>query len=62
MTTIKVYSKPACAQCSLTISALKKAGRDFEVIDVTQDPDALATVLAYDYRSVPVVVVGPDHS
>ena len=55
---ITVYSKPACAQCYATISALRNAGHEFEVVNVMQDAEALATILGWDYKSVPVVVAG----
>jgi glutaredoxin-like protein NrdH len=58
---IIVYSKPACVQCTATTRALDAKGVDYDVIDLTQDDDAMSTVTDLGYRQVPVVVAGADH-
>ncbi len=58
---ITVYSKPACVQCTATTRALDSAGLSYDVIDLTQNEDALATVEELGYRQVPVVVAGDQH-
>lgn len=58
---ITVYSKPNCVQCDATYRALNKNGLDYEVIDITQDPEALATVKALGYQQAPVVFAAGDH-
>lgn len=58
---IKVYSKPACVQCTATKKALDKADISYTVIDISQDDEARDLVLDLGYTSVPVVVAGEDH-
>ncbi|MFV0451336.1 MAG: glutaredoxin-like protein NrdH [Propioniciclava sp.] len=58
---IRVYSKPACVQCTATYRAMDKLGLDYEVIDLAEDEDALIEVLAMGYQQVPVVVTDADH-
>lgn len=58
---ITVYSKPNCVQCDATYRALAKHGLAYEVIDITQDAEALQTVKALGYQQAPVVFAGGDH-
>ncbi|GAB2636113.1 redoxin NrdH [Gordonia jinhuaensis] len=58
---ITVYSKPSCVQCTATYKALDKHGLDYEVVDISQDPEARDYVMALGYLQAPVVVVGDDH-
>lgn len=59
---VTVYSKPGCQPCRLTTQTLDAKGIEFEVKDVTEDPEAEATVRSLGYLGVPVVVVSPtDH-
>ena len=58
---ITVYSKPNCVQCDATYRALNKHGLEYEVIDITQDEEALQTVKALGYQQAPVVFVNGDH-
>jgi glutaredoxin-like protein NrdH len=59
--TVTVYTKPACVQCNATYKALDKAGVAYEVVDITENPDAREYVMALGYLSAPVVVAGDDH-
>ncbi len=59
--TITVYSKPACVQCTATTRALDAKGIAYELVDLTQDADAMALVQQLGHRSAPVVVAGQDH-
>ena len=59
--TITVYSKPACVQCTATTRALDAKGLSYQVIDLSEDADAMTKVSAMGYRQVPVVVAGDDH-
>ena len=54
---ITVYSKPSCVQCNATYRALDSQGSDYEVIDITESPDAYEYVLSLGYKQAPVVVV-----
>ncbi|MBP2384455.1 glutaredoxin-like protein NrdH [Brachybacterium sacelli] len=58
---ITVYSKPHCVQCDATKRALNKAGIAYDVIDLTEDADALVTVQSLGYVQAPVVVADGDH-
>lgn len=58
---ITVYSKPSCVQCTATYRALDTAGLEYNIIDLSEDPAALAHVKTLGYLSAPVVVAGDDH-
>lgn len=62
---ITVYSKPRCVQCDATKRALNAKGLveavDYTIIDVMEDAEAHARIVALGYRQVPVVVVGETH-
>lgn len=58
---ITVYSKPLCVQCDATKRALNKAGIAYDVVDITEDADALARVKSLGYVQAPVVITGEDH-
>ena len=58
---VTVYSKPACVQCHATYRALDKAGIDYQVIDMSQDAEALEKVRALGYMQAPVVITDNDH-
>ena len=59
--TITVYSKPACVQCTATTRALEARGLAYQLIDLTQDDDAMGLVTSMGYRQAPVVVAGEAH-
>ena len=58
---ITVYTKPACVQCNATYKALDKLGLQYEVIDISEVPEARDYVMALGYLSAPVVVAGDQH-
>jgi glutaredoxin-like protein NrdH len=58
---ITVYSKPSCVQCDATYRALNKQGLEYEVVDITTDPQALESVKALGYQQAPVVFADGDH-
>ena len=58
--TVTVYSKPSCPQCEATKRQLAKLGVPFDTVDVTADPDALATLQAAGFLQAPVVVTDDD--
>lgn len=59
---ITVYSKPNCVQCNATYRALKKEGfgsaddGSFDIVDLTENLDALASLKEKGFTSVPVVI------
>lgn len=59
--TIRVYSKPACVQCTATERALDAKGVKFDKIDLTKDAEAMEFVTSLGYRQAPVVVWGDAH-
>lgn len=58
---ITVYTKPACVQCNATYKALDKQGLSYEIVDITEVPEARDYVMALGYLQAPVVVAGNDH-
>ena len=54
--TITVYTKPACVQCNATYKALDKQGLSYEIVDITEVPEARDYVMALGYLQAPVVV------
>ncbi|UGQ55239.1 glutaredoxin-like protein NrdH (plasmid) [Rhodococcus qingshengii] len=58
---ITVYTKPACVQCNATYRALDKAGIEYDVIDITENPQARDYVMSLGYLQAPVVVAGDVH-
>ncbi len=53
MSSITVYTKPACVQCNATYKALDKQGLSYEVVDISQDPEARDYVMALGYLQAP---------
>lgn len=51
-----VYEKNNCVQCNATKRALKKRGVPFTTVNLDEDAEALATVLALGVKSAPVVM------
>ena len=54
---VTIYSKPACVQCTATYRSFDRIGVDYEIVDVTQDEEALEWVSQLGYLQAPVVVV-----
>ncbi|MGO3885170.1 MAG: glutaredoxin-like protein NrdH [Mycetocola sp.] len=59
--TITVYTKPSCVQCNATYRALDSKGIEYNVLDLSQDEQALEDVKALGYLQAPVVITGEDH-
>lgn len=58
---ITVYSKPSCVQCDATYRVLAKHGLDYDVVDITTNPEALEMVKALGYQQAPVVIASEQH-
>ena len=58
--TVTVYTKPACVQCNATYRALDKKGITYQVVDMSQDAEALERVRALGYMQAPVVITDSD--
>lgn len=61
MTTITVYTKPACEQCKATFRALDKAGLDYVKVDIGSDDQARDYAMSLGYLKAPVVIAGGQH-
>lgn len=60
-TTVTVYSKPNCTQCSATKRQLDARGIGYVEVDITQDAAALEYVSEeLGYAMAPIVVVDSD--
>lgn len=60
MIEIVLYSKPACVQCKATYQYFDKKALTYQVIDMSQDAEALERVRALGYLQAPVVEVKLD--
>lgn len=58
--TVTVYTKPSCVQCNATYRALDKKGITYQIVDMSQDAEALERVRALGYMQAPVVVTDQD--
>ena len=58
---VKVYSKPACFQCTATTKEMDRKGISYEVIDITEDDTAFNLVKELGYKQAPVVIAGEEH-
>lgn len=58
---VTVYTKPACVQCHATYKALDRQGIAYDVVDITEVPEAREYVMALGYQQAPVVVAGDAH-
>jgi glutaredoxin-like protein NrdH len=59
--TVTVYTKPSCVQCNATYRALDSKGIEYEVLDLSQDEQALAAVKELGYLQAPVVITDEGH-
>lgn len=58
---VRVYTKPACVQCTATYRRLDALGVKYEVIDVSEDAEALEHIKSLGYLQAPVVVTQDNH-
>lgn len=58
---VTVYSKPACVQCNATYRLLDSRDIDYDIVDISQDAEALDRVRELGYMSAPVVITDADH-
>jgi glutaredoxin-like protein NrdH len=58
---VTVYTTPSCQQCEMTKRVLTKHGVEHDVVDLSQDEDALNYVRELGHSSAPIVVAGDDH-
>ena len=59
---VTVYSKPACVQCTATYRALDRLGVDYDIVDISEDAEALDRVRGMGYMqflsSLPASSIG----
>lgn len=53
---LTIYSKSGCVQCNATYRALDDKGVEYDVVDMSVDPDALEKVRALGHLQAPVVI------
>ena len=59
---IQVYSKSGCVQCNATYRALDDKGVEYDVVDMSEDAQALQKVKDLGYLQAPVVITpGGEH-
>lgn len=61
MTKVTVYTTPACVQCQTTKKYLDKYGIVYEVVDLSQDADAMDYVRSLGHTQAPVVEYDGNH-
>lgn len=58
---VTLYTKPFCPQCTATHRALRKHGIPYDVVDLTEDPEAMEFVKGLGYSAAPIVHAGEDN-
>lgn len=58
---VTLYTKPSCVQCNASKTHLDSKGVEYNIIDLSENPDALATVKELGYLQAPVIVTEDDH-
>lgn len=58
---VTVYTLPSCQQCEMTKKMLVRGAVDFDVVDISEDPEAAEYVRGLGYTSAPIVVAGEHH-
>lgn len=58
---IVLYTKPACVQCTATRKSLDKNGVKYDIVDITENPEARDYVMSLGYLQAPVIVAGSEH-
>ncbi|EOE6857145.1 glutaredoxin-like protein NrdH [Cronobacter sakazakii] len=53
---ITIYTRNDCVQCHATKRALESRGIAFDTINLDEQPEAIDTLRAQDFRQLPVVM------
>lgn len=61
MSGIKVFSQPGCGPCVSVISALRRAGIEPDVVDISVDIEGREFIADLGYTGTPVVYIDPDN-
>lgn len=57
---ITVYSKPHCPYCDKAKHYLKTNDIPFEVVDISESPEAREFIVSAGHRTVPQLYIGKD--
>lgn len=55
-----VYTKDNCVQCDMTKRLMDKMGVEYDVVNISQNPEALDKLIQLGYRAAPVVITKND--
>jgi glutaredoxin-like protein NrdH len=55
-----VYTKDNCVQCDMTKRLMDKVGIEYDVVNISQNPEALDKLIQLGYRAAPVVITEND--
>ena len=55
-----VYTKDNCVQCDMTKRLMDKVGIEYDVVNISQNPEALDKLIELGYRAAPVVITEND--
>jgi glutaredoxin-like protein NrdH len=58
---ITIYTTPNCVQCDTTKRLFTKAGIEYNLIDLSNDPEAMEMVKGLGHTASPVVIAGERH-
>lgn len=58
---IKVFSQPGCGPCVSVISAMRRAGIEPVVLDISVDQEARGEIADLGYTGTPVIYIDPDN-
>lgn len=55
-----VYTKDNCVQCDMTKRLMDKVGIEYDIVNISQNPEALDKLIELGYRAAPVVITEND--
>ena len=55
-----VYTKNNCVQCDMTKRLMDKMGVEYDVVNISENPEALEKLIELGYRAAPVVITDND--
>lgn len=60
MKSVTVYTKNACVNCESTKAALADLGVEYNLINLSNEPEQLEKLISLGFRAAPVVVTATD--
>ncbi|AUX94500.1 glutaredoxin-like protein NrdH [Mixta gaviniae] len=58
---ITIFTKHHCMQCDATKNMMDKQGLCYRLVNLDEEPEAAAQVMALGYRQAPVVMTDSEH-